>query len=485
MGTSGFKRLCRHGNVMVLLALMLPACIGIAAICIDGNDLISSQRELQQAADASALAAATEWMRGGGVAEVIAEGQRFARRYSDSSGLSVEVTVPPTRGRFAGRAEHVGVTLRQSRRGFFSPLVSGSRHNDILVHSTAGLQRQGRPVAMIALDPSPKLLSVAGLPLTVGTSASLAGIESTGLAGAMVHGAIHVNNEFGGLDEHGHPVGNPHLLRHAAICLPGLLGLGQLRTDELRVVGGVDWPGNYSGIDGRSKILSANRLPVPDPYRGLPEPIAGVTPGTSSTYHGTCLLLGLPLISPILAPPVQLQPGVYDWIFAESRRVHFAPGVYIIRGHRPLTLTSLSLVDCEVRAHGVMFYIQNPVANSGDGFTEPPYTVGAVVPSVLIANLLARVEMSGLNAPGNPYNGVLLYQQRSDRRPIAIVAQNLLSTHDLSGVVYAKWAPLILAGQGRLGLTLATGSIRLVSIAQLVFDPTHPAPAAAEVALVD
>src|SRR5262249_22562801 len=98
-----------------------------------------------------------------------------------------------------------------------------------------------------------------------------AGMEIEGLGQLKVDGAILVNNEWGGKDEHGDTVSDTGFT-YGVACMP-ILPTTRVLARDIRVVGGVDNPDNYRNFtSGKQTPLHANRLPVPDPFSGLPVP---------------------------------------------------------------------------------------------------------------------------------------------------------------------------------------------------------------------
>src|SRR5512135_3839198 len=53
-----------RGNIMVQFAILLPVLLGMTGLVIDCGLMMASQRQVQNAADAAALAAAMELYRG-------------------------------------------------------------------------------------------------------------------------------------------------------------------------------------------------------------------------------------------------------------------------------------------------------------------------------------------------------------------------------------------------------------------------------------
>jgi hypothetical protein len=81
-------------------------------------------------------------------------------------------------------------------------------------------------------------------------------------------------------------------------------------------------------------------------------------------------------------------------------------------------------------------------------------------------------RLSGLNDPASPFDGMLIYQRRHDRRPIAIVQENLLGAGQLSGTIYSKWGHVILAGKGDLDARFVVGTMRIVALLDMEIRPS-------------
>ena len=317
------------------------------------------------------------------------------------------------------------------------------------------------------------------------------GFEIEGLGDFAVDGAVLVNNRWGGVNENGDPAGESAGPPYAVACTP-LLPLTRLAVRDIRVVGGVDNPANYASFDsGEPSPLRANRLPVPDPYAELPVPTTSTDPSNvNATLRGQVTVTGLPLVG----PPVVLQPGIYDFIHVASGIANFQPGVYVIRSVDPSTGVALNLAGGTVNARGVLFYITNSPGFDGttgspdanDGETEPPASSSATLtPSVVVQAALLGSGISGLNSAGSPFNGLLIYQRRQDRRPIVIAHQNLLAGGDLSGVVYAKWGHVVFLGNGTYDARFVCGTLRVVALFNATIAPTQLFPPARDALLVE
>jgi Flp pilus assembly protein TadG len=480
----------RDGKVLVLLAILLPTMFGVAALVIDGGLLMLKSRSIQHSTDAAATAAAYDMALGTGNPQQTAE--TYVHSINGFSDATVTVHSPPTSGDYSGQSGYVEVIAEKDCEGKFTRAAGIDRELSVRSRSVAGLEASTSQAAVVLLDPQPPNLTVGALPLSLPSlTPLLGGLEVLGLGCLRVNGAIHVNNTWGGRDENGDQVGDPTLLRHACSCTP-LLPLTRVRATDVRVAGGVDHQLAYAALNsGDATPLRANKRPVPDPYRHLPVPTVSADPANvSSTYRGTATVISLP----ILLPPVRLYPGVYDWIQVVAGRVIFEPGVYIIRGVNPLTQIGLTVLAGTVQAEGVMFYFTNSssysavtgLPDSGDGETSPGgASVVTLFPSALINAALLNSKFSGLNAPGSPFDGMLIYQRRRDRRPILIIQQDLLLSADIAGNVYAKWGHVILTGKGTYKSAFVCGSLRVLDVLDCRIEPTKPVAAAYDVYLVE
>lgn len=555
-------RTARCGNVLVLLAVLLPVLIGVVGLVVDAGMMMDQRRDLQHATDAAATTAATELRLANGSTAARAAAVDAVTVAHEQADAEVTVNIPPLTGPFAGDADHVEVVSESVYRTRFMPILGGALNRTLQARSVAGVRDATAEAAIIVLDPSPSGISVASastiianinleslvnqLPLssalsslglggllngirnsivttlngaTSGLLSDLtlpalptltAGFEVEGLGTLRVDGAILVNTEWGGQDEHGAPAGINAPLPYGAACMP-LLATTKVFVRDLRVVGGVDSPNNYGAYQsGGSHPVQANRLAVPDPLEDLSTPtLAGATQNSHTVVVKlislspvigslSALLQGLlqPVLDPILLKPAPLNPGVYDSITVVSLgEVQFNPGIYIIRGRSPITQMSLCVVGGWVKAEGVLFYVTdsatyNAASGSPDAsdnhHAEPASLLGSVVPSVLLAPLLPGSSISGLSNPSSPFDGMLLYQRRSDRRPIVLSGLKLLGGGALSGTIYAKWGHVIfLGGLGTYDLKFVCGTMRVLTVGNTTLAPTKKFAAARDVYLVE
>jgi Flp pilus assembly protein TadG len=481
----------RRGMVLLFLAVLLPVLCGFAGLVLDSSLLMAAYRNLQQASDAAATAAAMSLYNGATVADATATATASLQQ-NGFANATAQVNIPPQSGYYVGNSSYAEVIVSQQKTTYFVQLLGASATQTVQVRSVAGYGPSTAGGAVEVLEANPPGLTLNLAPY-VSLSESLppvqiGGLEVLGLGQLRVNGAVLDNNQWGGVDQNGNQVGSSAGPPYGAACTP-LLPLTSLQALSIRVVGGVDNPQNYGNYTaGQPSPLQANRLPVPDPFATLPVPTTSADPvNVSATTYGGVQVTGVPLIG----QPTTLNPGVYDWIEIDSGTVIFNPGVYIIRNVNPATQVSLNILAGTVTATGVMFYITNTTTYSptsgapdaSDGNTVAPApTLQSQVPSVVIASILGS-NFTSLNS--GPFSGMLIYQRRIDRRPIVLVDQHLLLGGSLQGVIYGKYSQIMFAANGTFDMRIVGGSVRFANVLQTTLMPSLLLPPAQDVYLVE
>jgi hypothetical protein len=482
------------------LAIALPTLCGLIGLVVDSGLLLAASREAQHAADSAVTAAAIEKQHGQSNSAALAVATQVVQQQNLLTNATVSLNSPPASGPYAGMAGFVEVFVIDQCSTNFIQILGGLSTQQIAVRAVAGFEPSTTGAAIVVLDPDPPSFDVSPLPAVAALGALpslpaiIGGLEVLGIGAVEIDGAVLVNTTWGGMDENGNQVGEPHgllNLSHAISATP-LIGLSSLKASDIRVVGGVDNRTYYGALtSGDPSPLKAGKLPVLDPYDDLPVPTtAADSNNVKTTVYGGKSVIGLPLIG----PPVTLQPGVYDWIEVISGQAVFQPGVYIIRSTNPLTKLALSVVAGQVQAGGVMFYITdtaNYSPNSGspdssDGENTAPVPNSSNVPPCAVVNIgLLSSTYSGLNDASSPFNGLFLYQRRLDRRPIIFVQENLIGAGQLRGTLYSKWGHVILAGKGTYDARFVVGTMRLVALLDMQIRPSTLLPPAEDVFLVE
>ena len=485
------RRHRRTGKVLLLFLISLPALLGLIGLVFDYGLMSGQHAKIQHAADAAALAAALEYKAGNAFSDSDATAKNYVQLYNNLPSATVSLQTPPLSGNYAGKQGYFQVNVKKTYDTIFMRLL-GSESTTVEALSVAGCKDATAGVAVMVLDPKPPRIAIAPTPLLLTSfPALLGGLEVLGLGEVKIDGAVVVNNQWGGLDEEGNHVGDNFGPPFAVSCTP-LINLTRVKARDVRVSGGVDNPNsfaNYSG--GGSMPLRANRAIVPDPYKNLPVPtVAADGINVKTQLRGSVTVLQLP----ILVPPAVLSPGVYEWIEVIAGEVIFQPGVYVIRNVNPLTKMALNIAGGIVQAEGVMFYITdtaNYSCNSGlpdllDKELKPsPPPLLEMLPSVLINAALPGSRFSGITTANSPFAGMFIYQRRHDYRPVVIAHQSLLGNASFSGAVYAKWGHVLMLGNGTYDLTLAGGTVRLLTVLNMTIKPSKLLPAVKEVYMVE
>lgn len=103
---------------------------------------------------------------------------------------------------------------------------------------------------------------------------------------------------------------------------------------------------------------------------------------------------------------------------------------------------------------------------------------------MVIASLLGS-SYSPISSASSPFNGVMIYQRRLDRRPIVLADQSLLLAGTISGSIYGKYSQVMFACNGTFNLRFVTGSLRFANVLQTTIAPTLLLPPAQDVYLVE
>ncbi len=483
----------RSGKVLILVLMAFPMILGIIGLVIDGSLLLHDFRTTQHVADAAATTAAFSASQGDPPNFARQKAEEIVRNYNAMESATIQVHSPPISGAYRGRSNFYEVNVSNETDTFLMHLTNKFASRGVRARAVAGIKDATPPLSVVVLDPNPDPITITGLPLTIPSLPNhhLGGMEVLGLGRVNISGGIAINNDWGGVDEHGEPVGENRLLRSALTCTP-LLRLTKLNAEHIRVTGGVDDHRNYGHIDEtEDNSLRANMGPAPDPLKELPVPTTFEdAANVDETYRGSVDILNLP----ILSPTVVLEPGVYDYINIVTGPVRFEPGVYIIRGQHPITGIPLSVLAGPINGRGVMFYIsENPTFSPTSGLpdigedssTPPISNLRALLPSAVINGAVLGVKFTPLSDASSPYDGIFIFQNRNNRRPIVLLTEQLLGSGTLAGTIYSKWGSVVLVANGTHDLGFAVGSIRIVTALGLRLNPTLKFPPVKEAFLVE
>jgi hypothetical protein len=465
----------RRGKTLVMFALVLPVLLGIVGLVIDCGLLMAAQREVQNAADAAAMAAAMAELGRHGVPNDVATTIVNADNGLARATLSA-FHHPPAAGAHAGDGRYYEVIVSYPITTLFMPALGAQGTPSIQARAVAGYESVPAGAAVALLDPT------AAPGLNVQDQASL-----------VVNGRIIVN-----------------ALASPAAVVTG----GSIQAADYRIVG-ASTSGSFQPYPGSPGRLALGTPPAPDPLINLPVPASNpIAVNNTATPLGNAWnpqTLGSPSVqnaqaSGLLDPnyvdqdgTVQLFPGVYQSITVSGGTVHLNPGVYVLSpSSQPQW--ALDITGGSVTGSGVLFYNTGGdfvpamgYPDSGDPALYNPGPAGAGAPPSsadfqgnfagirIDSSQGGQITLSPLSTTGDPFRGMLLYQRRANRQAIVIVGGNL----SLSGTIYAPWAPVAIAGGGNYPAQFIAGSLQVSGDSTVTLNYASSAGTANEVFLVE
>lgn len=389
------SRSSRRGQVVVLVAVCLPALLGIVAIATDGGLLLDNRRRAQAAADAAALAAAADLYANfatnagldpSGTAKAAALANAATNGYANDGTRSVvTINVPPLSGDHIDQPGYVEVTVLYNQpRGFSGIFGSG----DLPVQARAVARGRYRKVGVLVLDPAQQwaLRVKGGSLLNVPDAAVVVDSNNTEAA-------------------HGDSSGK---LFAAEVNITG-------ENPGYTVVGGA----SFDTPQGQRGILTGEP-PTPDPLRDLPPP----DPNSLTLRYDNP---GKPLSFPNTYTPITLSPGVYRGgiqIAGGKVNVTLLPGIYYMDGGGFGVASG-----AKVTGNGVMIY-NAPKDPAKDLITMD----GA-------AGLTLSPPTSG------PYKDISIFQDRNSTATVSLQGNTQTM---ITGIFYAAKALTDVASSGDL-----------------------------------
>jgi Flp pilus assembly protein TadG len=151
-------RRCERGQALVLMVLFLTALVGLATLVVDLGSWFRSQRQLQSAADAAALAGAQALPNSPGEASALAQ-QYATRNASDLS--SAEYSI----GSDLASSDRITVHVTRNTPGFFAKVFGiDSVHVGATAIAQAKMMAKARHVAPITVRDTHPMLGGSGCP---------------------------------------------------------------------------------------------------------------------------------------------------------------------------------------------------------------------------------------------------------------------------------------------------------------------------------
>ncbi len=139
----------QRGVVLILFALLLPVLFGFMALAIDLARINLSRIELQNAADAAALAGALEYAVSAGDIE---KAKTKAQAQADANvAAGATINCDPVSG--AGYVYAVKVTINSGPMNFFfAPILGIASSNDVQASAIAAVKSTSTPVHSILVE---------------------------------------------------------------------------------------------------------------------------------------------------------------------------------------------------------------------------------------------------------------------------------------------------------------------------------------------
>jgi hypothetical protein len=337
-----------RGGVAILVALALPAMLGIVGLGVETAVWYETKRRAQTAADAGAIAGALARARGENE-RIVASAQAAAGQngFAASGVTSVTVHAPPISGAYAGNADAVEVVVRSS----FDPILAK-------LFIPGSLAIRARAVAEIS---------------TVGNACIVALATTAARAVYVAAGAS--------LDGNGCVlVANSNAMDAVEIAEMGSLLAGSVWT-----AGGFKSAGAASTVELSDRVRPASWT-MDDPHADLQiDSVPGCKNGfeTATSINGAQSLAG-----GAYCGGLTLQAGA---------DVKLAPGTYYIDGGTLQVNGGARLAcNCGLSTEGVTFVL----TNSADPAS----------PATMNINQGADVRLRAPASEGVQFSGMLVYQ---------------------------------------------------------------------------
>ncbi len=281
------KRQDEIGQTLILFALGLAVLLGMAAMTIDVGLAYVARRDMQNAADAAALAGADFLLEGQSsvLAANVARDLALQNGYDNAAAdVTVTINIPPTSGSHSGDSDFVEVIIEHPVDFVLARALPTDKTSfDISARAVAGIDRTPKPYSIITLS-----------------QAACQAMQFNGQVNLTITDAGTLTNSECTVD---------------AFSTNGTINVDTSAND---VVGG--W--NITGQSGDVSLPPSRAGHYDDPLIGVPVPMPTSGPvQTCPTYGG---------------PPgtVILQPGVYNCTIDPTGQwgLQFEPGNYYITG---------------------------------------------------------------------------------------------------------------------------------------------------------
>jgi hypothetical protein len=417
----------KRGSVLVWVAAFVSLFVAILGLGCDWGYVLLVVHQLQNAADAAALAAAQQVSTD----QVLARDAAIAVAHANkAANETVELY------RNDGNAAEGDIVIGRFDRDtqVFTPGTSGPNAVKVVARRTTG--SLNGPLGLIfapAYGVDSSEVARSGIAMVGGTTGpnvivlSPHADKALNMSGEAIldagGGAVQVNSD-------------------ASVAVKGS-NLATIDASDLNVVGGV----SFSGSSGTTGNLNLGVDPVPDPLAALPEP-------------DTAAMTIQPKIALSGSDTATLNPGYYSQgvTLSGSAHVTLNPGIYAFNGQglKLSNLSTLTALNC------LLFF-------TGTGTLSLSGT-GAVT--------ITPPDPSVNDYPGaSTYEGVSTFQARADLKEATISGSSVLN---IAGALYFPSNKLKLsAGGGTVGNQILAGLLELSGSGTISVPSSGSYPAAA------
>ncbi len=406
----------------------------MTGLVIDTGMILLRQRDLQNTADALALAVAVD---------LINQQTDFAQTIQNITaenqytGTVPQVNNPPLSGAFSNDSQFVEVILQCTSNVYFMQVLGSGGTVPLQARAVAGIQGVSMNVSrleqVLLLDPG-----------------AVPGLQVSNIA-LTVNGRVAVNSTS---SDSALSINSP----------------ATMQTPRLRVVGGASDASRIQPLSGNASPLQAGWLQQNDPLLYLPTPttangVLAVYPGVNGSTFSTPQDVAVQLTA---NQSMTLAPGIYSSIevTGSAGSLTFQPGIYILLGGTT-SRTGCSLnIDTagSITATGVLCYLTGSDYNATTGAPDcnDGNTRGSTSGNMGGAWIQGgTLQWTALSDPSSPFDGMLLYCRRQNTSSITLASN---SQDQLLGTIYARWSPVSLGGSGNLGLQVVAGELTAVQV---------------------
>ncbi len=307
-----FFRGDRRGGAIVTVGIALPVLFGVTALAVDLGIWYKSRRGYQTAADAAAISAAWQRLKGQTGLTTIAQADAARNGVTVGGSVTMAVNNPPLSGAYAGQPEAIEVILTVPEKTMLASLVyTGTVDN--VVRAVGMIEVTGQ-ACVLALNST-----VAGA-LTVWGNTTVQALNCVLGSNSNASNSINIG------------------------------GSSVLTADSLWSAGGI----SDSGTTTLSSPPVTNAWALDDPYSGL-----------SIGTMGSCLVSNPPNYNSTLT----LQPGRYCGAlkFGSQANITLQPGTYYV-DQGDISVAGGAKIRCNCTGtDGVTFVLTSSGASSAIG----------------------------------------------------------------------------------------------------------------------